>query len=462
MLKTNCYFSCLFIISLCFSTASHAQELLGHGGGPVEIDRGICVTPEQRQDIEMRLRQNVEALTQQGLLAPVEEQSRLVTKFGWPLRQAAGFDQPNYYITVNFTDLDPTSGIQDYNCGSRSYDGHSGVDISPWPFWWQMMNDDQVEVIAGAPGTIVQKDDGQFDQNCSCTGTWNAVYVQHADGSIAWYGHLKENSLTTKAVGAAVAEGDYIGLVGSSGCSSNPHLHFEIRNNGNFVEGYEGNCNSTTTESWYQDQKPYREPKLNRLMTHSQNPEWNGFCPNEEITDFLTQVNPGSEVRFAAYYSDQTANTQTIYSIKDSNGNLMSTWSHGSTEDYTSPFWYWIYEIPGTAVQGYWTFEASFLDQEVVHEFLVGMDVSTDDQFDQSAMEVFPNPSRDEFFIKVENFDNKHYVLKSVDGKRIKEGKLEKDLTTIHISNQAAGIFILELIDDNGRTIANEKLVKMN
>ena len=43
-------------------------------------------------------------------------------------------------------------------------------------------------------GIIIGKDDGNFDQNCAfCTSScsWNAVYIQQADGSIAWYGHLK-------------------------------------------------------------------------------------------------------------------------------------------------------------------------------------------------------------------------------------------------------------------------------
>ena len=42
------------------------------------------------------------------------------------------------------------------------------------------MEDNQVEIIAGAPGVIINKSDNYFDQNCSCVGTWNAVYIQHS------------------------------------------------------------------------------------------------------------------------------------------------------------------------------------------------------------------------------------------------------------------------------------------
>ena len=36
----------------------------------------------------------------------------------------------------------------------------------------------------------------------------------HADGSIAWYGHMKSGSLTEKQ--DTVAQGEYLGIIGSS------------------------------------------------------------------------------------------------------------------------------------------------------------------------------------------------------------------------------------------------------
>src|SRR5215510_13083944 len=91
------------------------------------------------------------------------------------------------------------------------------------------MDHDQVAAVAAADGIILAKDDGNYDRSCSLTGAaWNAVYVQHADGSVAWYGHLKNGSLTTKAPGALVVQGEFLGIVGSSGNSTGPHLHFEV------------------------------------------------------------------------------------------------------------------------------------------------------------------------------------------------------------------------------------------
>ena len=96
-----------------------------------------------------------------------------------------------------------------------------------------MKASDAVRIVAAAPGTIVSKTDGNFDRNCAIgSGQWNAVYVRHADNSVAWYGHMKSGSLTTKAVGETVVTGEYLGIVGSSGSSTGPHLHFEILRDG--------------------------------------------------------------------------------------------------------------------------------------------------------------------------------------------------------------------------------------
>ncbi|HZJ29331.1 MAG TPA: M23 family metallopeptidase, partial [Solirubrobacterales bacterium] len=57
-------------------------------------------------------------------------------------------------------------------------------------------------------------------------GYGNLVVLQHPDGFTTWYAHL---SRVTTAVGQRVRSGEWIGLVGSTGYSTGPHLHFEIR-----------------------------------------------------------------------------------------------------------------------------------------------------------------------------------------------------------------------------------------
>lgn len=82
-------------------------------------------------------------------------------------------------------------------------------------------------VISTLPGTVVlSKDVG---------GYGNFIVIKHKlpDGKVIYsrYGHLFKNSSKCKMapVGKKVAAGDKIGCVGSTGLSSGPHLHFEIR-----------------------------------------------------------------------------------------------------------------------------------------------------------------------------------------------------------------------------------------
>lgn len=55
----------------------------------------------------------------------------------------------------------------------------------------------------------------------------NYVDVLHADGTVASYAHLQENSLVV-TIGQKVSAGDKLALSGSTGYSSGPHLHFSV------------------------------------------------------------------------------------------------------------------------------------------------------------------------------------------------------------------------------------------
>lgn len=91
-------------------------------------------------------------------------------------------------------------------------DNHSGIDL------------------AANSGTPIYAADGGTVKVASRNGNYGlVVYIDHGNGYVTRYAHCSK--LLVK-VGQKVAQGEKIALVGSTGKSTGPHLHFEIRYNG--------------------------------------------------------------------------------------------------------------------------------------------------------------------------------------------------------------------------------------
>lgn len=87
--------------------------------------------------------------------------------------------------------------------------------------------------IAAPSGTDIQVVADGTVTCASYNGSYgNLVKVDHGNGVETWYAHTSKMYVT---VGQEVKAGDIIAAVGSTGNSTGPHLHFEIRINGNHV-----------------------------------------------------------------------------------------------------------------------------------------------------------------------------------------------------------------------------------
>ena len=308
--------------------------------------------------------------------------------FEWPMRQADGFNDPSYYVLSNYVDLDPTSpGVLDYNGLSQSYDGHNGIDIRISPYFWKKMNDSHVEAVAAADGVIIMKQDGFNDTSCSCTGSWNAVFIMHADGSVTWYGHLKTNTTTAKDSGDVVNVGEYLGVIGSSGCSTNPHLHFEVYDkDSNLIEPFFGGSNTTTTESWWANQLPYYDSGINKIATHSVSPTAPA-CPGIEVPNEKFEFNQGDPISFSIAIRHSLTSDSAVVELFEPDGdqsNLIDlTYQRGGTFFLRAILPAWNTVLSNSAETGKWTyrvtyFSTNYAPQVVESNFWVKEDCTSD------------------------------------------------------------------------------------
>lgn len=90
-----------------------------------------------------------------------------------------------------------------------------------------------VDIGASAGSTIVAADGGTVAEATYSDSYGNYVMINHGNGYSTVYAHM--SSIAVSA-GQSVSQGDTIGYVGSTGWSTGPHCHFEIRLNGSTTD----------------------------------------------------------------------------------------------------------------------------------------------------------------------------------------------------------------------------------
>ena len=142
--------------------------------------------------------------------------------------------QQSDWTIVNYVDVNPLPvSYADFDGGPFTYDGHSGIDMTLANFAHM---DAGYPVYAALGGTVIAVQDGNFDRDTAfSTNPANYVEIDDGNGWETIYYHFMANSIAVK-VGETVTSGQVLGLVGSSGDSTDPHLHFEVHHNGDVVE----------------------------------------------------------------------------------------------------------------------------------------------------------------------------------------------------------------------------------
>jgi murein DD-endopeptidase len=164
--------------------------------------------------------------------------------FALPIKCTIGED---CYI-MHYVDLDPGREPVDFGCGRQTYAHHDGTDFGIADF--ESMKRD-VPVMAAAYGIVLRVRDNVADQlitdqtervgvqNIECG---NGIVIDHGNGWQTQYCHLRKGSVAVKK-GDKVNQGNILGMVGTSGLASFPHLHFTVRHLGKVIDPFVGETN---------------------------------------------------------------------------------------------------------------------------------------------------------------------------------------------------------------------------
>jgi len=358
----------ILALLLCLLATPAVAQLSEVGGGPVEFGR----LDHNEAEIDAAHRTS---MARARALRPLPAAALTRTpRLQFPLRLRSQSEAFQGHSITNYVDLDATAKLKDFACGRRTYDGHDGIDIALTPFWWRMMDVKEAEVVAAAPGRLIDKADGNYDRQCAWNGNppANYVVIQQDDGYFAFYWHLKKGSVTGRAVGSRVAVGEFLGFVGSSGFSTGPHLHFELRTASDFggqtVDPYAGLCGATRTLWKHQPEKA--DTEVLRLATHRVVPNPGpDSCANPD-PGYSDRFDAGAYVWVAAYLRDQTPSSPITFTVLRPDGQTYVTWTSGAVSS-SFAYWYGQIYLP-TGADGRWRVQARLEGRTSEHAFMVG------------------------------------------------------------------------------------------
>jgi len=101
--------------------------------------------------------------------------------------------------------------------GNDYWSGHLGIDIA----------DGEGQAVYAADGGVVTMAQGGYNY-----GYGNVIQIDHGNGYSTIYAHLSNIGV---GVCQSVGKGQWIGAAGNTGNSEGAHLHFEVRQNGGFI-----------------------------------------------------------------------------------------------------------------------------------------------------------------------------------------------------------------------------------
>ena len=179
------------IVVILDSGVEKDQPVRGQGGParPVDSAAALAALVAKTERLEREMRDYEDLLRRRGMTPSI-----------WPVSGK----------------LESGMGGRRNPFGGRGFEYHEGQDIDA-------VYGTPVMVAASGTVTIAGRE----------RGYGNVIYVDHGAGLSTRYGHLSQIDVK---IGQTVTRGQTIGLVGSTGRSTGPHLHYEVRINNQPVD----------------------------------------------------------------------------------------------------------------------------------------------------------------------------------------------------------------------------------
>lgn len=205
---------------------------------------------------------------------------------------------------MHYVDREPSSEAIDFSCGRQTYDGHKGTDFAVSDL--EVMQKG-IPVIATAEGTILRVRDGIPDdlidsaeekQAIAGKECGNGIVIDHGNGWETQYCHLRNGSVVVKP-GMKIEKGTVLGMVGTSGLASFPHVHLSIRHQETIVDPFGGvsntsGCNIDNKDSLWDKSLTYTPTGLIRAGFAPQPPTqtdlWSGKYKATQLSSNISAV----------------------------------------------------------------------------------------------------------------------------------------------------------------------------
>ena len=185
-----------------------------------ELEAAYAESESAMQDVELEKEQFVQnaaakSAEQKQIEAEIQAEIKRLQEENEKKQQAANGGKPTTFTDGRFIRPTNSGYYISSGYGSRWGSFHSGIDITAGGCYG-------APIYAAASGTVI-----------TASSHWsygNYVVIDHGGGYSTLYAHASSLAVSR---GQHVNQGDVIAYIGPTGQSTGPHLHFEVRVNGN-------------------------------------------------------------------------------------------------------------------------------------------------------------------------------------------------------------------------------------